>query len=366
MNPIDKRISEIKEVLGITPKALEGAETKANEVMHTTNNGAGAELIPENVLLNEVVNLIPTYSSLLSALPGNHGTNMPKSATVPVLGEVGFFQGEDEWTNNSTADEGIYDGVVGNGKPATAEISINQKKLVLRIPISDDQLRYSVKNVEEWVKSLIAQSAARTIESMIINADVDGDINNLTGAGNAKHHTRLGHVGLRSVALADATMKYDMGAMDATDFFALNNILGDLAANPADILFLMSRSTLNKASTIDTFLEAYKSGKDSTIHTGAIGNLLGSDVFVARDFWKTNATGVIDAVGTNNVKGGVIAMHKSAVQYGFGQEFKLEVVRVPAKGIMLIGYFDFGFSIVNKLAGQTDPTVALGYNATLF
>lgn len=364
MNQIDKRISEIKEVLGLSEKAhTVGAETKAGEVMHTTNAGAGAELVPENVLLNEVINLIPTYSSLLSALPGNHGANMPKSATVPVLGEVGFFEGEGEWQDNG---DGLYDGVVGNGKAATGEIVIDQKKLVLRIPISDDQLRYSVKNVEEWVKTLIAQSAARTIESMIINSDLDGDINNLTGAGNAKHHTRLGHVGLRSKALADATMKYDMGAMDATDFFAVMNILGDLAANPADVLYLLSRSTLNKASTIDTFLEAYKSGKDSTIHTGAIGNLLGSDVFVARDFWKTNATGAVDAVGANNVKGGVIALHKSAVQYGFGQEFKLEVVRVPAKGIMLIGYFDFGFSIVNKLAGQTDPSIGIGYNATLF
>lgn len=358
---VDQRIDEIKALLnGETKSAGEGVETKAGEVVHTTNTGYGAELVPDSVLLNEIISLIPTYSSLLAMLPGNHGTNMPKSAKVPVLGEAGFFEGEDEWTDNG---DGIYDGVKGNSKGATAEIEINQKQLVLRIPISNAMLNYSQIDVETWIKGLIAKSAARTIESMIINAD-PATTGNINGTYNAKAHWALGHTGLRKTAF-DQSSTLDIGTLDTTDIFTLNDKLGDMATNPDDVIFLMNRSTNNKLSSDAQFVEAYKSGRDSTINTGAVGNLLGSDVFIARDFWKTAANGKVSATAADNVKGGVLAFNKVAVQYGFGQEFNIEVVKVPAKGIMLIGYFDFGFAIASKLAGQTDPTVALGYDVTL-
>jgi hypothetical protein len=60
-------------------------DVKANEVMHTTNTGFGKELIPVNVMLDPMLDLVPEYSKLLPLLPGNHGNNMPISAKVPVL-----------------------------------------------------------------------------------------------------------------------------------------------------------------------------------------------------------------------------------------------------------------------------------------
>ena len=44
-------------------------EQKANEVMHTTNTGFGAELIPTNVKLDPALDMLPKYSSLINLLP---------------------------------------------------------------------------------------------------------------------------------------------------------------------------------------------------------------------------------------------------------------------------------------------------------
>lgn len=73
-------------------------ETKANEVMNTGATGFGTELIPTNVMLDPMLDLVPNYSKLLPLLPGNHGNNMPISAKVPVIGEAELFKGNTEWT----------------------------------------------------------------------------------------------------------------------------------------------------------------------------------------------------------------------------------------------------------------------------
>ena len=44
-------------------------ETKANEVMNTGATAFGTELIPTNVMLDPMLDLLPNYSKLLPLLP---------------------------------------------------------------------------------------------------------------------------------------------------------------------------------------------------------------------------------------------------------------------------------------------------------
>lgn len=76
-----------KSIAGIAydEKDFAEVETKANEVVHTNNTGMGKELIPTNVMIDPMLDLVPNYSKLLPLLPGNHGNNMPISAKVPVI-----------------------------------------------------------------------------------------------------------------------------------------------------------------------------------------------------------------------------------------------------------------------------------------
>jgi hypothetical protein len=354
----EARMLEIKRSLGL--------ETKANEVEHSTNAGFGAELVPDVQYSKEILDMIPQYSSLLAGLPGNHGNNLPASLEVAAIGELGFFENASEWTTGAPSL-----GVQGRAKAPTDKVILTPRKMDFTIDLSDELLEMAVTDVDAWVRGLIARAAARTCESIIINADPTTGTANINSKGvsvasNDSRHWMKPEAGLIKTAMTQ-TATYDMGAMDGTDFFAVANILGDMYANPDDCIWIMNRSTLNKASTIDTFLEGYKSGKESTLLTGAVGNFLGSDVFVSRNFVKTDATGSIDlATPANNVKGGVILLNKMAVQYGFGKELTIEAVRVPGRGYQLVGVMRFAHAIASKLAGQVDPTVALGINATTF
>ena len=90
-----KTISDI----AFNEKDFADVETKANEVVHTSNTGLGKEIIPTNVMSDNLLDLVSNYSKLLSLLPGNHGNDMPISSKVPVIGEAGLFSGNSEWTS---------------------------------------------------------------------------------------------------------------------------------------------------------------------------------------------------------------------------------------------------------------------------
>jgi Sec-independent protein translocase protein TatA len=60
---IESQIAQAKE------NELTKVQENANEVMHTTNTGFGAELIPVDQLTSEIINAIPNYASFVQALP---------------------------------------------------------------------------------------------------------------------------------------------------------------------------------------------------------------------------------------------------------------------------------------------------------
>ena len=66
-----QKLAEIKtDVTKTTVKDSELVYQKnANEVEHTTNTGYGKELVPVDVLSDDVYNAVPQYSTFLSKLP---------------------------------------------------------------------------------------------------------------------------------------------------------------------------------------------------------------------------------------------------------------------------------------------------------
>lgn len=357
---VSEILSEINsEAKSVADKA-ETLETKANEVEHTTNTGYGAEFVrPTEV--SSILSMIPTYSRLLPVLPGSHGFNLPKSLEVPVAGETGLFTLASEWTTG--APSGLL--AQGTNKAPTAKVTISPKKLRMTVDVSEEQLLYAITDMKAWIQNLLAQSAARTIDHMVINGDTATALNtniNLIDGTPTGNEAYLGFDGLRKQALTDGA-KVDMGTADFGDLNDLTGQLGDLAANPEDCLFLFNRQTYNKFRGIDEFRDASVNGRGSTVNTGSVTNILGSDVLINRDLTKANNAGKIPAAG--GTLGQVLFFHKTAVQYGFGAQFRAEVVDVPSYGIQIVGWFHFGAAMASKKAGQTDPSVALGYNVTL-
>lgn len=359
-----KRLEDAQkmEAAGLSKEEIDGYMKNANEIMHTGNTGAGKELVPLNVLSQEIINMIPKYSTFLDALPGFHGTNMPISQKVAVIGEVGFFEGNTEQTTGA-----LGPSPQATHKLATGEVTINQGMFIARVSVSKRELNYAITDLEALIKERLASSAARTVEALILNADsanagATGNVNLDDGTPSSTAYYMQQANGIRRAALAAAV---NAGTLDMGDFISLMNILGDLYGDGSQALWITNRRTYNKALGLADFADASKRGEATTISGKAVTNVFGADMFIARDNPLTEADGKVSGTPSNNTLGSIHLLHKAAVQYGYGQPLEIEVVKVPGKGVDIVATFEFGFAIAQQLAGQADSSVASAINITV-
>lgn len=347
-------------------------QKNADEVEHTTNVGYGAELVPTDVLSNTVYNTIPEYATFLTTLPGFHGNNMGASEKVAIVGETGFARGNGEWTTGAGAIS------QGTRKLATWSVTITQEPLIFSIDISKRLKNYSILDTEAYVAREISKVATRTIESMIINADssdgATGNVNlddaqpSVTFIDGADDHRLLTDNGMRKLSLSGtAGVDYvDLGTLEFNDFITTRSLLGDYSSDLDNILLFMNTATYNKSLTLDEFKKQSDNGITSTIVDGRLQRkLAGVEYVVNRDFPLTEADWKVSTTATNNTKGGLSYLYKPAVQWGYGQSVETDIVKIPGKWVSVIATFEVWFTIVNKKAGFTSPSVALGINITV-
>jgi len=382
MASILERMNQLKEVGGVDNKVIESqaneykellkTKQNANEVEHTGNVWYGKELIPDDVLTNQILTIIPTYATFLNALNGFHGNSMGKSVTMPILGEVWYAVGVDERTSAALAHK------QANRRLPTDKVTITQQTLYAQVDVSRQELLYSVVELESIIKKRLSESFARTIESVILNADslvaATGNINSddqdptLAFVDGAQDHRLIYDNGIRKTFLSgtvDVDFK-DIGAMSWANIMETRGLLGDWSFDLSDLLLLMNGATYNKAITIPEFADASKNGQKSTIATWAIDRISGNDVYIVRSYPKTEADGKISTVTpTNNEKWGFLYMKKQAVQYWYGAPLDMEVYKILGQGISIVAAMEFGFAIVNKKAGNVDPWIVGWINVTL-
>ncbi len=343
-------------------KAL-GLETKANEVMHTTNTWFGAELVPGAVQTTDFLDLVPQFSSFIGRLKGFHGRNLNKIQEVSIIGALAKHKLGSEWTTGAGAiKQGLW-------KLPTDKVTLTQKKYEFSVDVSDEEFRFvNVLDIVATIQKKLARSAAETQEALILNGDTETgatwNINSDDEAPAADNYF-LGANGLRKSAFANSGT-VDIGTMDFADFISMMSKLGKNATTPQDCIWLFEQSTLTKALGITEFLQAYTNGKSSTVFTGALSNILGYDVLSAYDFPKTEADGKVSFdTPANNVKWGCMFLNTNAVQYWYNGDYNIEVYRIPWQGWQILGYYYMGLATNEKKAGETDNMIALGYNVTL-
>lgn len=336
-----------------------GMESKANEIMHTTNTGYGAELVPGNILMTDFLDLAPKTSALLQFFQnGFHGKNMDKKMDVSVIGELPLHQLMAEQTT------GAFSIAQGLGKLPTAKVTIEQKERFFTVDISEYESRFAIVDLLAIIKQKLAQSAANTMISDFINGDTVLTANtniNLIDGTPAGTESYTGADGLRKTAFSGSTA-VDLGTLAFDDYITLQGYLNNLAVSE-DIAFIHSTKAKNAALAISEFKQAYVNGVNSSVMTGALPNFLGSNVYVDRWVPSANTAGKVSATPANNTKGSILCVHKNAVQHGTNGEYQIEVYKIPGKGLQVIGYYFYGHAIASALAGG-DPTVALGYNVS--
>lgn len=347
-------------------KDFQELETKANEVMHTGNVGAGAELVEAERMSKDVLDMVPNYSQLLPLLPGNHGTGLAQKETLPIVGEIGLFRGNSEWTDAPGEDA---DGT-NSSKLGTDKVTIEQGQFYAEVAISKRELNYPIIDLYKTVIDKLQKSAARTIDAFILNADnaETGNVNKngfdfgtLTQAQKDAYYYLQGDNGIRKLGIANGL---DLGALDEDDMLDLTEQLGQYAEDEENLLFVTSNKVRNKVRKFSSFKDASVNGVGSTIEGRKVSQVWGINLVTNRDNPAlATSTGKVHT-STGNTTGQIQLLWTPAVQYGFGQTMDFEVRRVAWKGIILVVTFEFGFAIVSGKAGQ-DKTVATGYNITL-
>ena len=350
---------------------LENYATNANEVEHTTSIGYGKELIPVNVLSEKVIDVTVSYSKLLQMLPGNHGTNLNLTEKVRTVGNLGYMEGNSEWT---TAAGAIAQGT--NLQP-TGEVTIPQVPLILTVDVSRRELNYSVVDLEALIIEKIGKAAAKTLESMIINGDAEagatGNVNSddqlpattFASSGGAADHRILIDHGIRELGINGSGTSSGLGTLAKADFATLENILGDYFANAEDCLWITNRKTYNKMTQLTDFSYANYRGGATTTSGNAVTSVDGADMVISQCVSLTEADGKMSKTASNNTLGQMLLIWKPAIQYGWGQPLELDMFKIPGKGVQIAATMEFGFVIVDTSAGETDSSVAVGYNITV-
>ena len=350
-------VLKAKELQGIEVKDEVVEEAKANEVMHTTNTGFGAELIPTNVVLDPALDLLPKYSSLINLLPWNHGNDMPISAKVPVVGEANLFDGNSEWTTWAVSF------TPANNGPATWEVTIVQGQYIFTVALSYREVEYAVSDVIAIVRDRINRSAWRTIDASIINSD-SASTNNINGTYSSTAYYAQNPSGIRKIGIANTAIS--VGTLTAGSLLDVKNVLDPwYQADLNNLLFVMPANVYNKALGIAEVITMDKFGPNATIVAGVLAKAFGIDVFVARDFPAlTDTTWVVSTTTANNTKWSFACIYKPAVQYGFGAPVRLYLSEKPWKWYEITATMDFWFAIANNVA-WLGKTVGMWVNVTV-
>lgn len=325
-------------------------ETKANEVMNTGATAFGTELIPTNVMLDPMLDLLPNYSKLLPLLPWNHGNNMPISAKVPVIGEAWFFKGNSEWTTWA----GAFVTPANNG-PATWAVTITQWQYILTVSLSKRELNYWPAQLEALIRERINRAAARTIDAVIINWDSEtwatGNVNSDDWAPTSGTYYLQNDHGIRELAINNS-LTVNAGTLDSGDFLSVLALLDPAYQSQLeDLLIIMPSSVYLKTLALTEVVTMDKFGPNATIAKGILAKIWNIDILVARDRPMAEADGKCSTTASNNTKWSFGIVYKPAVQYWFGQPLEIDAFKVPGKWVDLVATMEFGFAIAESTAG---------------
>lgn len=334
-------------------------ETKANEIMHTSNTGFGAELVPGAVLMTDFLDFIPSASDTMSFFrEGYHGKSLNLIQEVSILGEMPLH------TLKAEQSTGALAFAQGLGKLPTKKVTITQKQRFFSVDISEYEQQFAILDVVAIVKRKLAASAANTMVSDIINGDVatgaNTNINYIVGTPPA-NSSYLAADGLLKQSFDDSTA-FDAGTLAFTDSLTMLKALGFNGADKGNLIWLNSLYAEIGWLGVDEFARQYYNGVGSTTITGKLPTILGIANKAERWLGEANAAGKVDAATpANNTKGRSVIAHKAAVQWGTNGDYYMEIYRVPGSGYQVIGWYFMGHAIAGN-AEVGAPTVASLYN----
>lgn len=334
-------------------------EVKANENLDITDD---ANWYDQYGVVSSMQNMVSEGDNVLSHFSeGYQGNNLPDTFPVPYDVTRMFFEGKNGWADsgepNSTA-----------RKPADLKAEIVQKPMILHVNISDEMISSSTdKRLKEYIEKKLAKAATQTIASMIINGDTDGMGNvNCSDAtpsdvfastGGVNDHRLLTDGGIRKNAISNSNT-VGVESFDSDDIMDVVAQMGDEYQDLDDIVCLSSTRTYNSMLKDEDLKILANSSKPAI--DGKSPTPWGMPLVKTPLIPLTQSDGRASSTPSSNTVGHFVTVFAPAVQWGFGEKYKMEVVREPGFGYKLIATMKVGFTIIDGA-----NTCAAGINMTL-
>lgn len=326
---------------------------KSDELAHSTQTGYGDEWVPElwsaqiwhKARVDNVV--LPLFKAV--EIPSNP-YDLPIEGVDPTVYYVP--ESTDEAHLTLGAGNPIPDSKIGTGK-----VTLNAKKLALRVGFSSELVEDSIIPV----LNIYREQAVRAISDAIDHALLNGDTHTgATGNINSDHaaptagNVFLAMDGVRKLPITTTTTNaIDMGNVAPT-LAKLREARFAMAykysARPNELAWLVDGGTYAKLLNLSEFVTMDKAGALATAQTGQIGFLDGIPVMVSHLMPLTEADGKVGG-GTNN-RGTAVCVYRGGWFVGYRRKIAVNVDYLP--------YTDsYQLTATVRLAmGRFDNTVA--------
>ena len=299
--------------------------SKADELAYSAQTGFGDEWVPD--LWSQQIwqkarqdnTILPLFQSI--EMPSNP-FELPIEGADPTVYFVPETQDEAHLSLGSG--NPIPDSKIGTGK-----VTLNAKKLALRVGFSSELVEDAVIPVLNVYRQQAVRAIADAIDSVLLNGDTtaasSGNINSdsATPPATAKY---LALDGLRHLPLVEQSAKA-INLNGAPSLAKLREarfkMPGKYAARPSDLAWLVDSGTYSALLGLSEFLTVDKAGPLATAQTGQIGFVDGIPVFVSAEMPLTEADGKVG--GGQNERGQAVCVYRPGWYVGYRRKIAVSV-----------------------------------------
>lgn len=325
------------------------AGTKA---LTSTGSGTGDEFVPTDLSseLNRRFFLASNLASLILGREIDMPTNpyeLPLGTTRPT-----FYK---ESTENTDATPST---------PGTSKTTLTAVPIKGEVDFSYEVDEDSIVPILPFVQTMLAEAAADTYESILINGDTTATHQDSDTELVAKAAERSWK-GFRKLALAVAGLKSDIssGGLNEANLRALRKIMGKYGISTSDCVWLVGPKGYSDLQAITNVATLDKFGPKATILTGEIAALFGIPIIVSERVREDlNASGVFD--NTTTTKGSVNLVNLSQFWAGRRRDFTVEVDKlIRSSQHIIVATFRRAFQ-PQETPSATIASTVIGFNYT--
>lgn len=324
----------------------------ASKAMTSTGSNLGDEFVPTD-LSGELQRRLYLASNLYAALAGSEidqpsqPYELPLSTTRP-----SFYLETTEGQATTASDSG------------TGKVVMDAKKFMAKVLFSYELDEDSIIPILPLLQQQLADAAAATFESVLLNGDDTATHQDSDTHAIAKAPEKA-YKGLRKFALAVAALKSDWstGGINAANVRAAKKLMKLYGNDTRNLFMVVGSLGENDVLGIAELMTVDKAGPRASILTGSVGSIYNIPIITSAACRENlNASGVYD--GTTTTKGSVVIFNRTRFLLGRRREFTIETEKdIDTQQMKVVASFRKSFVPV-ETPSVTVPSVVIGYNYT--